>query len=714
MIRGARFLILTAALGSGVLVGCLSEVPRSTAAILPPERPTSTVTPTVFHTETPRPSPTPSPTLDTAAFVATSLALRESEEYEKDIVLWDVYLSKDPSFADGYYQRATSLNWGAPGVGGLDRYLRYNLAAFADLDRAIELGLAADGRYYWRRYQVLTDLIAVEPSRTNREALMKLAFDNLVAANSIGPWSDVSRGVEVSALADLGRCEEAIATGWHHLQELERLFPTQPWGHARAHAQLGRAYNCAGRWADAIQHYDQALALDPDIDHWTWEFWRSVNLYFLGRLEQAQEFLDRDIEAHPNYSGERYFLRALILYDQDRVDEALADLQFGAFQTWGPYGVYSYVHGRIMIDNGDVEGGLDLLRQAEATLLLEYAPLLERVRLEIHQAEANASQDSGAEDLVDPSQPSFESLASGTPMPALTPAPTPRYPFEIAGLCGCDWRLFDLGQGTGPLLIRSELELDSLFTYIYRFQPPTPIRAGSAVDLTYRIIPFGEVPTQDPTIRIEFYSQDSRVIPGTGSWGDNRVHDLSAVGRGGEVTMVIRNVGVLPVYIQDLGIRLVSRNSQGGYLIQEAAGLPYIKEDPVPPPNMVLGLDEPTDALSLSPGSGPTIRFSPEEPLDYALVTELTVFVEPMATGDGLPLFAMLWSAWGGGWQYPEQVSRGVFRVQWANLAVDLRGDIVLALLNQGTEVLELANVSLRLVIQDPEGIEHVLGSRPK
>ncbi|HEY4666752.1 MAG TPA: hypothetical protein VIH26_05565, partial [Anaerolineales bacterium] len=65
-------------------------------------------------------------------------------------------------------------------------------------------------------------------------------------------------------------------------------------------------------------------------------------------------------------------------------------------------------------------------------------------------------------------------------------------------------------------------------------------------------------------------------------------------------------------------------------------------------------------------------------------------------------------------WQYPEQVSRGVFRVQWANLAVDLRGDIVLALLNQGTEVLELANVSLRLVIQDPEGIEHVLGSRPK
>jgi hypothetical protein len=46
-------------------------------------------------------------------------------------------------------------------------------------------------------------------------------------------------------------------------------------------------------------------------------------------------------------------------------------------------------------------------------------------------------------------------------------------------------------------------------------------------------------------------------------------------------------------------------------------------------------------------------------------------------------------------------------------MAVDLQGNVVIALTNQGTDALELANVSIRLVIEDGDGIQHILGSMP-
>ncbi len=710
MLRSLSVLAIAVAIGTAVSA-CRAEVARSTAAIVPTEIPTSTATPTVFHTSTPRPTATPTPTLDTVIVAQTALALRAAGDYGREEALWDRYLAQDPGYVDGYYQRATALNWGVPGRGSLDLFITGNLAALADLNHAIETGPAVDGRYFWRRYQVLLDFVSVEPSRDNRDALMQLALQNLRAANTIGPWSNVSREVEVSALADLGQCQEAIATGLTRVEEMERLYPLRPSAPAAAHSHLANAYRCAGRWTEAISHYEQALALDPGVDHWSWEYWRSVDLYFLGRLDEAREFLDRDIKARPYYAGERYLLRALINYDQGRPEEATIDLQMGGLQSWGWNGVDLYVSGRVLIDNGEVEAGLALLRQAEVTLYIDYDPLLERVRREIREAEGGSAQ--GTDDLGPPglSEPRIAWVASGTPMPALSATPTPRYPFEIAGFCGCDWRMFDLSQATGPLLIRSELELDGTFTYIYRFQPRTPIRDGSAVDLTYRIVPFGEMPQPDPPLRIEFYSQDSRVIYGTASWGDNRIQDLAAVGRGGEVTMVIRNLGVLPVYIQNLGLRLVSRNPNGSYLIQEAAGLPYIQEDPEPPPSLALGLGESTGPVTLPPGSGPTIRFSPAEPLDYALVTEVMVLVETASPGERVPVFVTVWSGWGGGWQFPEQVSPGVFPVKWPSLAVDSRGDVVVGFVNQGVGAVELADVSLRVVFADRSGAEHILAS---
>ena len=700
--------VLALALSSGLLAGC-AKPPRPTAATLLPARPSSTHTPITRPGHSVGQTPTPSATPDVAAVAVTSIALMTREEYGEAISLWNEYLAYDPTYFDGYYQRATARNWGVPGDGYLDRFVQNNLAALADLDRAIGLGLVADGRYFWRRYQVLTDLVSVEPYRHNRQALMGLALDNLMAANAIGPWSDVSRGVVVAALADLGRCDEAIAAGRRHLLDLEEQFPSAPWAHARAHSMLARAYNCKGRWQDAADLYEQALALDPDVDHWTWEYWRSTNLYFLGRFEEALEFLDRDLAEHPSYSGERYFLRALILYDQGKVDQALLDLSAGGSQTWSPNGVYSYLLGRIAADEGDLQGGLDLLRSSEGTMSVEYDPLLDRIRREIHQIEITLEVGSG--DLAATPLPAATATLLGTAMPTLAPTPTARYPFDIAALCGCDSRVIDMSQGTGPLLIRSDLELASLFTYIYRFQPEAPVAGGTAVDLTYRIVPFGEIPEENPPLWIEFYSEDSTAVLGSGHWGDNRVSDLGVVGQGGEVTMVVSNFGFLPIYIQDIGVRLVSERLDGGFLIQGPGPAPHLPVQPWPPPDMVVDLSESTGPVTIPIENGPIIRFSPAQPIEFVSVETLEIFVEPAQ--EGLPLRIVPWSAWSRGWLASEETSPGVFVVGAASSAVDAHGDVVLSLMNSGTDPIELLNIFLRLVIRDEGGTEHVLGYVP-
>jgi hypothetical protein len=68
------------------------------------------------------------------------------------------------------------------------------------------------------------------------------------------------------------------------------------------------------------------------------------------------------------------------------------------------------------------------------------------------------------------------------------------------------------------------------------------------------------------------------------------------------------------------------------------------------------------------------------------------------------------WSPWGGGWGSSEQVSPGEFQVPYPIIAVDLHGNVVVALMNEGAEAIELADVSIRLVIQDADGIEHIFG----
>jgi hypothetical protein len=101
--------------------------------------------------------------------------------------MWDDVLAQVPEYGDGYYWRALGRSLAANGVGYLDRYIQDNLDALADLDTALELVPAADGRNYRRRHVILTDLMGVTPYRVNEDSLLELALENLQTALAIGP-----------------------------------------------------------------------------------------------------------------------------------------------------------------------------------------------------------------------------------------------------------------------------------------------------------------------------------------------------------------------------------------------------------------------------------------------------------------------------------------------------------------------------------------------
>jgi Tetratricopeptide repeat len=92
-----------------------------------------------------------------------------------------------------------------------------------------------------------------------------------VTADALGWYHDFQRdpataGIDIeAAIESVGyECLKngAVATGAALLEENLRAHPTS----ARAHFGMGRAYRAAGREADALEEFKEALRLDPTLD----------------------------------------------------------------------------------------------------------------------------------------------------------------------------------------------------------------------------------------------------------------------------------------------------------------------------------------------------------------------------------------------------------------------------------------------------------------
>jgi tetratricopeptide (TPR) repeat protein len=240
------------------------------------------------------------------------------------------------------------------------------------------------------------------------------------------------RSDEVSALAGLGLCDDAIAAGRRLLADVQEFAKEDHVALGLAYRALGFAMGCDSRWVDAVSYYDLALQANPDAN-WSWQMERAIFAYQLGRSEEVLDYLDRDIAARPHYGGDRYFLRALIRFDLGDRDGALSDIEFGEGQTWMSIGLAPYVKGLLAMDD-DPAQALLWLNLAELTLPVGYDAFLPRIRKDIRLAERLTAQlPSGQNGFVTP-EATPTALWAGTPHPHSIPhSPLPN-PSRDAGL----------------------------------------------------------------------------------------------------------------------------------------------------------------------------------------------------------------------------------------------------------------------------------------
>jgi hypothetical protein len=81
------------------------------------------------------------------------------------------------------------------------------------------------------------------------------------------------------------------------------------------------------------------------------------------------------INWQPVGGGWRYFIRALIYYEQGQIELAQQDLATGDAYSWYGTGVDEYVLAQLAFDNGDRASGIYHLQTAEQMFDINYSVL---------------------------------------------------------------------------------------------------------------------------------------------------------------------------------------------------------------------------------------------------------------------------------------------------------------------------------------------------
>lgn len=525
----------------------LSQLGGTPAITFPPQW---TTTPTPHNTPTGTATTIPSPTVVLSyeqrfprnqGKIERAMSYMEQEDFAQAVVLWDEILSDLPEFADGYYQRAKTYLGLLRNQRFEAEYVAYLNLGFQDVDQAIALSPSSPGNYFLARHDYYDRWAGISEYRVDMEWNWNLALDNIRMAAALGSSDPFAERTVALLLAILGRCEDSLT----HSRALLAAQPVQATPSAGINTALAAGYRCRGDLNRALQHIETAIEIRPEPGRF---MARAIILYNLGRRGEALDQMDELIEADPYYSGFRYYFRALIRYELGNTEGARDDLAFGSGQTWGRSGLYAYVNGRLLIDAGDREAGIEALQYGEATLDRSYGPLVDRMRTEIEDLDA------------EPLHPAPSSTADPTPMPSPIPSVTPRPAGAGTAPTPEGARAIDMATGTGPLTLAADAYP------VYRFQT-NGVQFSSVVSLSVFLIKEGTA--AQPTLQIyPWNSSEGGWGLVEASWGENSIDFPGRyVTKQGDVYLGIRNWGEIAISLQNVAVRLVVATSQGTHVV---------------------------------------------------------------------------------------------------------------------------------------------------
>ena len=223
----------------------------------------------------------------------------------------------------------------------LDEHLSNLHTAVFDLDRAIDLRPDI-GNYHALRGMLYFDWAGLQELTVDQNYLYGIALQNILAAKALG--ADLFKTPEISVIEtqiQMGECEKglteidaALGNSNPGLQGTSDLYLNQ-----------ATAYACLGKLDEALEAIRKSMKYgDITGEQKTLE---AAILYQQGKPDEALKILDNLIVQSPNYGGDRYLLRSLIVFEQGDWDETYRSMIAGGGYVWLHGGLYSYVQGNM-------------------------------------------------------------------------------------------------------------------------------------------------------------------------------------------------------------------------------------------------------------------------------------------------------------------------------------------------------------------------------
>jgi tetratricopeptide (TPR) repeat protein len=342
--------------------------------------------PTPYPIHTPLPTHTPfsnnAPSLTYTPFVSATPSLDDADALIKQgrcteaMPILERLIEDHPGWVQPYELHGLCIVGFQSNV--FEERQGYLLAALQDANKLIELQPNSGGYYAWRNY-VLREMAILETYSVNKFAIYDLANQDVIKAIELGvtPSSYAYRHYARN-LIEGDHCGEGLA----ETQKLidKTTLQSDEFGQNYS-VYLTEAYICLGELDKALESA-QYITCDDPIS--TCKSGLLTEIYFQsGDYINALENVNYMINWQPVGGGWRYFIRALIYYEQGETELAMQDLELGDAYSWFGNGVYWYVKAKLAMDAGDKESGIIFFQNAEQTLDVTYMPLRQQIIKEL-------------------------------------------------------------------------------------------------------------------------------------------------------------------------------------------------------------------------------------------------------------------------------------------------------------------------------------------
>jgi tetratricopeptide (TPR) repeat protein len=284
-------------------------------------------------------------------------------DYTTAIPIFNEALELDPGNAEFHARLGKSYYLSIDGLRDYQEYSNYLSLALENYDQAIKIDPTQEDYYVWRG--ITLEFIGVNQIfRETREQYLIAAQKNLELGILLGSDEFDIPPILTTINRYLGNCDLS-------LQESEQRNTVESSIDSRE--ALAQSYICLGKYQKALD------SLGENSEFISGKYARVKALYALGKYDEALAILKDSVDKKPGYSGERYYWKALIEYEQGLKDQAWTDLLTGEGNTWGRTPIYYYLYSKYFQSQDDMDQAKSMMQYAEAALGPQDGPLIAKM-----------------------------------------------------------------------------------------------------------------------------------------------------------------------------------------------------------------------------------------------------------------------------------------------------------------------------------------------